>query len=99
MHRAEWPRADDVRAGRSDPLVYEVASAVIGAVRKAKSEEQRSLAWPVARVVVRDTAARIAALEAARWDVCEAGKIASLTTEVADQFAVDVELAPPDPER
>ena len=54
---------------------YTVAAEVLGAVRKEKSEQKVSLATPVERVVVHDTAERLAALNAALADVCEAGKI------------------------
>jgi hypothetical protein len=52
-----------------------------------------SLAAPVDRVCVVDTEARLAALDAARGDVCDAGKIARLETEVGTVASVRVELA------
>ena len=57
IHRAPWPDAAEVRAaaGEGDPAVAEVTGEVLGAVRKAKSEAQRSMRAPVERVVVRDT--------------------------------------------
>ncbi len=48
---------------------------VLGAVRKAKSEAQRSMRAPVERVVVRDSADRIAALQLAIDDLKEAGSV------------------------
>jgi valyl-tRNA synthetase len=77
--------------------VYQVASDVIGAIRKTKSEQRVSLATPVERAVVRDTEARLRALEAARRDVEEAGKVKVLETEVADSLSVKVELADLEP--
>jgi hypothetical protein len=47
----------------------------------------------VARVVVRDTIPRLAALAAAEGDVSDAGRIAELVTEEADEPSVTVELA------
>ena len=47
----------------------------------------------VARVVVRDTAERLAGLGGAAGDVRDAGRIAELVTEEAASFSVDVELA------
>ena len=47
----------------------------------------------VARVVVRDTAERLAALAEAEGDVREAGRVADLVREEAAEFAVEVELA------
>jgi valyl-tRNA synthetase len=96
IHRAPWPDAESLRAIGGDELVFSVASDVIGAVRKVKSEQRRSLATPVTRADVRDTEARLAALDAARSDVVEAGKIAQLETAAAGELAVAVELAPPE---
>jgi hypothetical protein len=51
----------------------------------------------VQRLVVRDTAERLAALEAAAADVREAARSsAGIETSTAGEFAVDVELAAPD---
>jgi valyl-tRNA synthetase len=95
IHLTEWPALDTPDG--ADPLVFTVAGDVLSAVRKEKSEQKRSLTTPVERVVVRDTAERLAALEQARADICEAGKIGTLETETAPELLVKVELAPPDP--
>ncbi len=103
IHLAEWPEADLLRpgsddlvsdglGGSGDPLVYEVAAAVLAEVRKAKSTAKVSLAAPVTRVRVVDTAERLAALEAARDDVCDAGKVEHLVAEVGPTASVQVEL-------
>ena len=47
----------------------------------------------VARVVVRDTPARLAALVLVEADVRNAGRIAVLVTEEADSPSVEVELS------
>ena len=96
IHRAPWPDAADVRAaaGDGDPAVAEVTGEVLGAVRKAKSEAQRSMRAPVERVVVRDSADRIAALQLAIDDLKEAGSVRELVLEATDGPAgVDVALA------
>jgi valyl-tRNA synthetase len=100
VHRATWPGADELRepAGPdADPLVLEVAAAVLGEVRKAKTTAKASMRAEVARAVVRDTPARLAALAGAAGDVRDAGRIAELVTEPltgeGDSFSVDVELA------
>jgi hypothetical protein len=49
----------------------------------------------VARAVVRDTPARLAALAAAADDVRDAGRVAELVTEDADALSVEVTLAEP----
>ena len=73
-----------------------MAADVLGAVRKEKSEQKRSIATPAERVVVRDTVERLAALAAASRDVCAAGRIeGDIVTEPAAELAVQVELAAP----
>ncbi len=93
VHRSRWPVAAESLDG--DKSVFVVAAEVLGAIRKEKSEQKVSLAAPVARVVVRDADARLRALEAARADVREAGKITGdLLTEVGSELLVKVELEP-----
>jgi valyl-tRNA synthetase len=95
VHRATWPAAEELRgpAGPgADPLVLDVASAVLGEVRKAKTVAQTSMRTEVARVVVRDTPERIAALLAAADDVRDAGRIAELVTQEAAAPSVEVQL-------
>jgi len=96
VHRAAWPVAAELRppaAPDSDPLVLEVAAAVLGEVRKAKTVAQASMRAEVARATVRDTAARLAALAGAADDLRDAGRIADLVTEEAEAFSVEVILA------
>jgi valyl-tRNA synthetase len=95
IHRAQWPAAGALRDSNdgANALVLDVAAAVTSEVRKAKTEAKVSLRAEVARVLVRDTAERIAALKAAEPDIREAGHIANLVTEEADDFSVKVELA------
>ena len=100
VHRAPWPDPTDVvmDAGGGDPLVTEVASAVLSEIRKAKTEAGTSLRAEVASVTVRDTHERLAALAAAADDVRDAGKATALLTEEDDEFSVSVTLAPPSPD-
>ena len=101
MHRSAWPSADRLRevAGGvddepADPAVLAVAAAVLGEVRKAKSEAKRSMRTDVVSAAVTDTPARLSLLDLAADDVCSAGRIAALTTADGDAFSVVVELAP-----
>jgi valyl-tRNA synthetase len=101
IHRSAWPSADRLRevAGGvddepADPAVLAVAAAVLGEVRKAKSEAKRSMRTDVVSAAVTDTPARLALLSLAADDVCSAGRIAALTTADGDAFSVVVELAP-----
>ena len=105
VHRSPWPSADALReaAGADDsaspgdepdPEVLAVAAAVLGEVRKAKSEAKRSMRTEVSAAVVADTPDRLALLALAADDVRSAGRIDALTTEPGDTLTVTVDLAP-----
>jgi len=74
VHRAAWPTAAELPP-EGDPLIAEVATAALAAVRRAKSEEKRSMRWPVARLVVTETPERLAALRLSETDLSGAGNI------------------------
>jgi valyl-tRNA synthetase len=82
--------ARDARATEEEALA--VAADVLTEVRKAKSQARRPMRAPVRRVVVRDTASRLQALELGRDDLAQAGSILQLELLVADEFAVEVQL-------
>ena len=105
VHRSPWPSADALReaAGADDgaspgdepdPEVLAVAAAVLGEVRKAKSEAKRSMRTEVTAAVVTDTPDRLALLALGADDVRSAGRIDALTTEAGDTLTVSVDLAP-----
>jgi valyl-tRNA synthetase len=102
VHKAPWPTAAELLdqiggADESAAPALERAALVLGEVRKTKSEAKRKLSTPVTRLVVRDTADRLAALRTAEADLVSSGFVRSLVTEEADTFGVEVTLAPPDP--
>jgi len=78
---------------REEAQALEVAADVLREVRKAKSQAQRPMRAPVARVLVSDTPARLQALQLGREDLLEAGVVETLDTAEADELAVEVELA------
>jgi len=94
VHRAPWPESTALRAAAADgdPLVLDVAAAVLGEIRKAKTAAHVSMRAEADRVIVRDTPARLAALAGAAADVGEAGRVSEMLTEEADAFSVDVTL-------
>jgi valyl-tRNA synthetase len=100
VHQAAWPTAAEVLApcggeedtGGVDALQF--AAAVLGAIRKKKSEEQRPLKTPVAVAVVRAPAALLALLPAVEADLRASGLIQRLETADAEALQVDVTLAP-----
>ena len=84
------PVARDARATEEEALA--VAADVLTEVRKAKSQARRPMRAPVRRVLVRDTARRLHALELGWDDLAQAGSIRLLEPVVADEFAVEVQL-------
>ncbi|MGH9263914.1 MAG: valine--tRNA ligase [Acidimicrobiales bacterium] len=96
VHRAAWPNPTELRgpAGPdADPRLLDVASTVLGEVRKAKTVAQASMRADVARAIVRDTPERLAALQTVAGDVRDAGRVAELVTEETEASSVEVELA------
>jgi valyl-tRNA synthetase len=99
VHKASWPTAEEVLAscggiedaGGVEALQF--ASAVLGAIRKKKSEEQRPLKTPVALTVVRAPAALLALLPAVEADLRASGLIQQLETAEAEMLQVEVTLA------
>src|SRR5581483_3758729 len=99
IHRAPWPEAAELaeEAGgerlEREELALELAAEVLREVRKAKSDAKRPMRAPVARVVVRDTAERLEALELGAGDLLQAGSIEALEKVEAQETSVSVELA------
>ncbi|HEY3673514.1 MAG TPA: valine--tRNA ligase [Acidimicrobiia bacterium] len=98
VHRAPWPVVDELAAFASDDLaVYPAAAAVLGAVRKAKSEAKRSMRTDVTHVVVHATTELRRALEPALDDVRNGGRVVGdVEFEDGAELAVDVTLAAPE---
>ena len=95
IHRTSWPSDDDLAAFASDDVaIYPAAAAVLGELRKAKSEAKRSMRTEVTAVAVRAPAELRRALEPAIADVRDAGRVVG-DLDVADaaELAVDVTLA------
>jgi len=105
VHLAGWPDARELRAaagaadaaagdGELQDTALGLAAEVLREVRKAKSQARRPMRAPAERVLVRDSAARLRALELARDDLVQAGSIEALEPVEADEFSVEVQLAP-----
>jgi valyl-tRNA synthetase len=99
VHRAPWPSPGELTDGLADALedtALEVAADVLREVRKAKSQARRPMRAPVTRVVVRDGAERLRALELGSGDLLQAGSIELLEPVESDEFEVEVELSEQD---
>ena len=90
IHVAPWPQPGELVGAEELPL--EVASEVLGMIRRAKTEAKKGMRWPVASVVVRDAPGRIDAVALVAGDLCQAGSVASLTTEESTEPAIVVVL-------
>ncbi len=92
-HAGEAERDGAVNGRGREEIALEVTADVLREVRKAKSQAKRPMRAPVTRVLVRDTAERLAALALGEDDLLEAGSIARVETAEHGEFAVEVELA------
>ncbi len=78
---------------REEDEALGVAADVLREVRKAKSQAQRPMRAPVRRVLVKDTPARLHALQLGLDDLVQAGVIERVEPVESDEPAVEVELA------
>ena len=80
IHRAAWPIADELASRRRAPIPRSTTSRPRCSARSARRRRSRRsrCGSPVERVVVRDTAERLAKLLARRADLREAGNIAAI---------------------
>ncbi|MDP9436971.1 MAG: valine--tRNA ligase [Actinomycetota bacterium] len=96
VHRASWPTVEEL-VGDGEPPVLQAAGEVLGAVRKAKSTEKRSMKAEVERLTVRGDGARLRLLRQAEVDLRNAGVVAEVLFEESEDggpLDVDVVLAP-----
>ncbi|MHB8681244.1 MAG: valine--tRNA ligase [Acidimicrobiales bacterium] len=93
IHLAPWPSLEELPVGREEGSgVLDTAADVLGAVRRAKTAAKQSMRAAVDRVVVTDTADRLALLAAAEDDLRDAGTITVLETRTGEPDVL-VELA------
>ena len=100
IHNSSWPTATQLRDAAPKPFVaysnvLSFSAEILAEVRKAKTEAKLSLRTPVERVVVRADRGDLLLLNGVEADLREAGHIADLVTEEADEFSVKVKLAEP----
>ncbi len=100
VHRSPWPGLDELPAAAAvnaagtnqGTAVLDMASEVLGAVRRAKSEAKRSMRAEVARLTVVDSEERVGLLAAAVDDLREAAGVIELVTRIGPSQVL-VELA------
>jgi valyl-tRNA synthetase len=94
VHHAPWPDVEEIGPpAQAERDVLAVAAEVLGAVRREKTTHKRSMRARVARLTVRGPAATLAAVEASRGDITDAGGVDELVVATGDTLTVDVRLA------
>lgn len=96
VHRAPWPEmlSLDAMAGpEADGAMTHVVSDVLRAIRRAKSEAMVSMKAAVVRLVIADSAQRLALLRAAERDFRDAGQVDQIEMIASEAFKVLVTLA------
>ena len=101
VHRTAWPTVEELGGlavgprvlGGSDTSVLTVAAEVLGAVRRAKTTEKRSMRAKVQLLTVSGPPAVLAAVESARSDLIDAGGVEELRLVEAEALEVSVLLA------
>ncbi|WP_426190113.1 valine--tRNA ligase [Pseudomonas sp. NFXW11] len=90
VHQAPWPEGDPAQ-DLVEPWL-EALSAVLAALRKAKSDARQSLKAAVERLEVEHQAPILRHLETVRQDLAETGQVAQLVLIEAEGFAARVWL-------
>jgi valyl-tRNA synthetase len=100
VHRAAWPTADELEgaaagtaAAGGDSSVLRVAGEVLGAIRRAKTTEKRSMRAKVRQLTVSGPTDVLEAVQAAQDDLIDAGGVQELRFVEADLLSVAVDLA------
>jgi valyl-tRNA synthetase len=93
VHAASWPTADAVTAAGDVSLLPPV-SELLAAVRRAKTEAKLSQRAAVEELIVEGPADALAAIEACRADLAEAGGITTFTLSEGPALSTTVRLAP-----
>jgi valyl-tRNA synthetase len=98
IHRQPWPSAADLgSAASADDTTLDAVAAALTGIRGAKSGAKVSMRAELARVTITGPESAVAAIEGARRDLCNAGKITGelelVTGPDGSGIVVDVELA------
>jgi valyl-tRNA synthetase len=101
VHRATWPTEAELldAAGGADERgarALQLAAQVLSEIRKRKSEGQRPLKTPVARLVIRAPDRDLLLLADVEQDLRSSGLIQQIDTLTSEALQVDVELAAPE---
>ncbi len=93
VHASSWPTADELPA-TGDASLLEPVSEVLASVRRAKTEAKLSQRATIDELIVDGPPAVLAALEASRTDLAEAGGISEFILSEATTLVTVVRLTP-----
>jgi valyl-tRNA synthetase len=101
VHRARWPTDAEALApiGAEDDLgvrAIELATDVLSEIRRRKSEEQRTMRTPVARLRLRLPDDERPLYDAVREDLRSAGFVQNVDVERSAERSIEVELSSPE---
>jgi len=97
VHTQQWPSAAELGSPNADETVLDAVASALTGIRGAKSQAKLSMRAELARVTITGPATAVAAIEGARQDLCNAGKITGdldlVTASDGAGITVEVELA------
>ena len=93
VHDSQWPDSQPL-ASLGDVSMLVPVSEVLAAVRRAKTEAKLSQRATVEELVVDGPPTALAAIEACRTDLAEAGSVTQFTLSEGDSLLTAVRLAP-----
>jgi valyl-tRNA synthetase len=95
IHRAGWPTVEEVRAAGADEdgAVFDVATEVLGRVRRTRSEAGIAMRTPLAGLTVTAPPDSALAIRAARDDLAAAARVGTVEVTTGSALAVEVTIA------
>ena len=93
VHAMPWPTAESI-ASLGDVSLLVPVSEVLGAIRRAKTEAKLSQRAGVEELIVAGPPHALAAIEACRADLAEAGGVTEFTMSTGDALLIAVRLTP-----
>jgi valyl-tRNA synthetase len=92
VHRARWPRGEELEGHAGEEAVLDITGAVLSAVRRAKSDAKASMAADVERVSISASADELDLIRQAEADLKAAARTSQVTYSEGE-FTVDSVLS------
>jgi valyl-tRNA synthetase len=94
IHRAVWPSLSEIAGVKvTDGTIYEAACGVLNKIRGEKTIKQKSLKWPVEKVVVNATVNSLTMIKSVEADLKLAGNLRADAFEFKTKAEGEVECA------